>query len=249
MPATPPGAARRTPVKCATCCRHETPGGDEDAAGRHRPRGGQQLPLADLPRDFVVLARVAERAGHAAASRVEIDDGARRDAAEQRARRRHQAHRLLMAVPVQQHGRRPRPAGSGESVPPATPARRSPRTARTRRRRSARGAARRRAAAPARLRGPPTGSSARGTRSRSPRVAASNSASAFTCAAPRASSSSPCEISGRPQQPCGCEAHADSRRLEDLGGGHADFRMVVVRERVVEEDDAGGLRIAAGGFA
>src|SRR5262245_33556553 len=43
-------------------------GGGQDGAGRQAARGGQQPTFADLPRDVVVLAGVAERAGHAAAA-------------------------------------------------------------------------------------------------------------------------------------------------------------------------------------
>ncbi len=48
-----------------------------------RPDGGKELALADGLRDVVVLALVAERARHAAAAGVEIDDLAAGDAAEQ----------------------------------------------------------------------------------------------------------------------------------------------------------------------
>src|SRR5438105_5812028 len=65
----------------------------------------KQPPFANLLRNLVVVLRIAERAGHAAAARIEIDDRARRNAREQRLRGRDQPHRLLMTMAVQ-HDRR-----------------------------------------------------------------------------------------------------------------------------------------------
>ena len=55
-------------------------GGDHHRPGPSAARARQEeLALADRARDLVVLARVAERAGHAAAAGVEIDDRRRRE--------------------------------------------------------------------------------------------------------------------------------------------------------------------------
>ena len=63
-------------------------------------RGRQQPALADGPGDVEVLARVAERSGHAAAAGIGIDDRRAGNAGEERLRGRKRAHRLLMAVAV-----------------------------------------------------------------------------------------------------------------------------------------------------
>ena len=79
---------------------------DEHAARTHRPRGRQQLALTDLPRDFVVLPGVSKGSAipqHPASRSTIVDPGMRASSARAR---RHQPHRLLMAVTVQQHGRR-----------------------------------------------------------------------------------------------------------------------------------------------
>src|SRR5439155_76768 len=47
-----------------------------------------------------------KRSGHTAAARIEIDDGGRWNARQQRSGRRLKSHRLLMAVAVQEHCRR-----------------------------------------------------------------------------------------------------------------------------------------------
>ncbi len=44
---------------------------DERVARGHRARGWQQLALADLPREIVVLPAVTERSGHPTASGIE----------------------------------------------------------------------------------------------------------------------------------------------------------------------------------
>ena len=75
---------------------------DEHRSGRHAARGGQQPPLGNRFRDVVVVASIAERSRHAAAAGVEIDHRRAGDAAQKRLGRRHQAHRLLMTVAVQQ---------------------------------------------------------------------------------------------------------------------------------------------------
>src|SRR6266850_207990 len=46
----------------------------EDLRRLQRARRRQQPPLADLPRHLVVILRIPERSGHAAAARIEIDD-------------------------------------------------------------------------------------------------------------------------------------------------------------------------------
>ena len=74
---------------------------------------------------------------------------------------------------------------------------------------------------------------------RAPAAASGYSASALAAARSRASSSSPCEISGRPQQTFGASADADARRVEHVRGRHADCGIVVVRERVVEDSTGG----------
>src|SRR6516225_5389086 len=77
-------------------------------AGRHDLglRGGgldrrRQPPVAERDRDVVVLALEAERAGHAAAARVDLLDLEARPA-ERRDRRRRADERFLVAVAVQQ---------------------------------------------------------------------------------------------------------------------------------------------------
>src|SRR5258708_547956 len=62
----------------------------------------EQAALADLPRDVEMIFRVAERTGHPAAPRIEIDHRGAWNLREQSLRSRQQAHRLLMAMPVQQ---------------------------------------------------------------------------------------------------------------------------------------------------
>ena len=111
---------------------------DQHGAGCHRARGRQQLALADLPRHLVVLLRVAERSGHPAAAGVEIDDRARRDARQQRARRTphdpspsDDNDRAAARSTVRSRAAAPRCRSS-------IPARRAPRTARSRRRQLAR---------------------------------------------------------------------------------------------------------------
>src|SRR2546422_10609098 len=84
-------------------------GRGEDGASLSSACGRQELALANATRDFVMLARVAERSGHPTASGVEVDDRARRDAREQGAGGRLEAHRLLMAMSVEKNLRRARP--------------------------------------------------------------------------------------------------------------------------------------------
>jgi len=90
------------------CSRHEVPGATSTAAGPHIPRRRAAARRSPIRREHVVvLSRVAERAGHAAASGVEN----RRPrttgcGTEARGSGGRQAHRLLMAVAVEQHGSR-----------------------------------------------------------------------------------------------------------------------------------------------
>ena len=222
-------------------------GRHEDGIRRHRPRRRQQLALADLPRHLVVLLRVAERSGHAAAAGVEIDDRARRDARQQRARRRQQAHRLLMTVTVQQHGRRPGSQRRARARPAcpflldvlleqharvADHPRLALRLAAQQRRRVL--ADRRQAARLEEQDRLAARRRRRTARRRSPAAAA------------RASSSRPCEISGRPQQPCGASRTPTPAALEHVGRRDADLRVVVVGEGVVEQDHA--VRAAGWGW-
>ena len=78
-------------------------GGDHDRSRLLVADGRQQLALADRARDVEMLGGIAERARHAAAAGVEIDDGRTRKCAEQRLGRRQKPHRLLMAVAVEQN--------------------------------------------------------------------------------------------------------------------------------------------------
>src|SRR5262245_3777585 len=55
-------------------------------------------------RNLVVILGVAERTRHAAASGVELDDLARRNSRQERPGWWHQAHGLLMTMPVQHDG-------------------------------------------------------------------------------------------------------------------------------------------------
>ena len=77
-------------------------GGDEDAFGSELAGGRQEAPFADLPGNVEMLARVAERARHAAAAGVEVGDPRPGDAVEERLRGRHQAEGLLVAVAVEE---------------------------------------------------------------------------------------------------------------------------------------------------
>ncbi len=67
------------------------------------PDGGEEPELTDAHRQVVVLRLEAERAGHAAASGVDLDDLGARDAAEQGRGRGGTRERLLVAVAVEQH--------------------------------------------------------------------------------------------------------------------------------------------------
>ena len=89
---------------------------DQHRSCRHGPGRRQQLAFGDRARHVVVIARVAERTGHAAAAGVEIDDGRRRNPRQQRLGGRRQAHRSLVAVRMEQHV-----AGPGFSVSVARP--------------------------------------------------------------------------------------------------------------------------------
>ncbi len=64
------------------------------------------------------------------------------------------------------------------------------------------------------------------------------SASTNCPACARASPSRPCEISGRPQQPGLDHIDAAPAALQNFHRGDADFRIVVIGERVVEQRDA-----------
>ena len=176
---------------------------DEHGSWRHGPRRGQQLAFGDRARHVVVIPRIAERTGHAAAAGVEIDDRRRGNSRQQRLGRRRQPHRSLMAMRMEQDVGRPRLQAQASRGPQRIPVRRTLRRAPTAAPPLARGVAARRAADPPRPRGPPTGSSVRRTRSpgrarprrrargRSPRQAR------------RASDRRPCEINGRPQHTFG----------------------------------------------
>src|SRR5688572_1487723 len=81
------------------------PGGYQHVAGLEGARRGQQAALTDLARDVVVLTRVAERSGHAAAAGVEVSDARSGNALEKRPGRRQRAQRLLMAMAVEEYVR------------------------------------------------------------------------------------------------------------------------------------------------
>ena len=86
---------------------------DEHGAGRHGPGRRQQLAFGNRERHVVVIARVAELAGHPAAAGLEIDDRRRRNPREQRPGGRREAHRALVTVRVEQPVARPRLSASG----------------------------------------------------------------------------------------------------------------------------------------
>lgn len=80
-------------------------GGDKHFVRLQPSRGGQQPALPNLTRNLEMLARVTEGPGHAAAARIEVDDLRAGNELEQRLRGRQSAHRLLMAVSVEQDAR------------------------------------------------------------------------------------------------------------------------------------------------
>ena len=125
------GCTALTPAKSATWWRHDVPAATSTESWRHRARRRQQLPLADRARHVVMIARVAERSGHAAAAGIEIDDRRRRDARQQRLGRRRQAHRSLMAMRVEQHLGGPRLQRQRGAAVRRTRTRGTPRTAPT----------------------------------------------------------------------------------------------------------------------
>jgi hypothetical protein len=73
----------------------------DDRLLRFRTDGREEPQLADLHRQFVMLGLIAERASHAAASGVHLDDFSTRDAAQQRDCGRNSCQRLLVAVTVE----------------------------------------------------------------------------------------------------------------------------------------------------
>ena len=77
------------------------PTGGEDSIGCCCPELWQYTQLADLQRHFVVLNLVAERAGHAAAGRVESLDSETRDQSQRCRRRTNRIESLLVTMPVQ----------------------------------------------------------------------------------------------------------------------------------------------------
>ena len=200
-----PGAWRAPGAKSWTWCRHDVPAATSTPSGAEGAGGRQQLTLADGARHVVVRARVAERPGHAAAAGVEVGHGGAGNAAQQRRRRAGESHR--------------RAGGSADGGPPWPGPARS----------GSAGAAgaqfafeellEEHALAGHRL-GPLRGCRAaqqrrhvfahgreaarleeHDVRRRAPRRRAARPW--WRRPTMRASSSSPCEMSGRPQQPCG----------------------------------------------
>src|SRR5258708_1293112 len=82
-------------------------GGRDDRLLRLGPDRWEEPELADAHGEFVVLRLEAERAGHAAAPGVNLDDVGTGDAAQQRHRGSSTGDRLLVAVPVEQHAAAP----------------------------------------------------------------------------------------------------------------------------------------------
>ena len=66
--------------------------GDDDGPFRLGANRGKELALADCTRHFVVIAPVAKRTGHAAATRIEIHHAGARDLRQQRLCRTDQRH-------------------------------------------------------------------------------------------------------------------------------------------------------------
>src|SRR6267378_3976038 len=91
-------------------------GGDDLGLRGSGLHGGRQPTVAERDRDVVVLALEAERAGHAAAARVDLLDLESRPA-ERRDRGCRADERLLMAVPVKQ--RLAALGGEGQGQPAA----------------------------------------------------------------------------------------------------------------------------------
>ena len=213
---------------------------DEHLISRHRARGRQQLALADRPRHVVVLAAVAERTRHAAAPASRSTTRQDGNAREQRARRRHQAHRLLMTVPVQQHGRRSRL--QRQRQPPAAPltARDAPRTARTR----LPTIRARRCASPRSSAGASSRTADRQLGSRntmgSPRAASSYrrvDVPARRARAPRRAA--PARSAAGRSRRAAPDARSAPAAVEHVRGGHPDLGMAEVGEGVVEQRRAG----------
>ena len=157
----------------------------------------------------------------------------RGNAGEQRHGGRQQAHRLLMAVAVEQNLRRPGARAAGPAS--AANSSNSTQASATRPRFLLLLAAQ---AATARLPSPRRDNSARrrGSSRRAWRwgTALRRAWRRWRCASP----SRPCEISGRPQQPGRTTFTWQPPRLQNLQRGDADFGIVVVGEGVVEERDA-----------
>src|SRR3954451_14089086 len=93
--------ARGAPGEVADLLAARDPGRGDDDVGRLVAQRREQPQIADRPRDLVVLGLEAERPGHAAAARVELDDLGPRDPLEQRAGRLGADARLLVAVAVE----------------------------------------------------------------------------------------------------------------------------------------------------
>ena len=169
---------------------------------------------------------------HPASRSVTCAPGIRRSSAAAAAG---QPHRSLVAVRMQQHRSRPRPERAARRGRRPAPPRGTLRTAHWRGPRSRRAREPARAAAPADPLAPPTGSSAR--QRRWPRRAAAASCRASTVAPPTAlaSSSRPCEISGRAQQPCGTTRAPMPACSQDVERRLADVRIDVLGEGVGEE--------------
>jgi hypothetical protein len=90
------------PVPCAICCRQETPVAAMIVSSASARTAGKSTELADAHGQFVVLRLEAERAGHAAAHGVNLDDVGTGDAAQQRHGGSRTSERLLVAVAVEQ---------------------------------------------------------------------------------------------------------------------------------------------------
>ena len=209
---------------------------DEDRAGHEARAPPATAAARRSPRHLEVLARVAERSGHAAAAGVEIDHG-----------------RAGIRPSSALAGARQRPSPSDDSgraagfatgpapdraarVPPGIPfstnsSKSTARSATRRARRCALAAEQRRHVLANRR-------EAAGLEEHDRLPALGQRIEPLRVRlrlAPRAPSSSPCEISGRPQQTLRRELGRRSPPLEHLHSGHADAGIVVVREGVVEE--------------
>ena len=187
-----------------------------------------------------MIAGVTERAGHSAAAGIEIDDARPGDVGQQRLRRSYEPHRFLVTVAVEQD--RPGSGLQGKSCHARRNELLEEHTDRGDLFRSTTALAtkeRRRILAHGR-------EAARLAEHDRPtcdgigvqRLGVSLGHLACRCAA------GPCEICGRPQQRFGASAVRTPGPLKYSQRGKADLRVVVVRERVVEQER---VNVAGGG--